>query len=71
MRNTWKGLVVGALTGMAGGAVMDMAARAGRSAASLVDGAKERVPDATRKVKDATVSLVDDAMERVSGTASH
>jgi len=48
MKNTWKGLVVGALTGMLGGAALDAASRAGRSAASMVGKAREPVPAVAR-----------------------
>ena len=61
MRNTWKGLVVGGLTGIAGGAILDVVGRASRRARELGTMAKDHVPDATSWLKHATEA----AAERV------
>jgi hypothetical protein len=61
MRNTWKGLVVGGLTGIAGGAILDVIGRTSRRARELGAAAKGHVPDATSWLKHATEA----AAERV------
>jgi len=51
MRNVWKGLVVGGLTGVAAGFVLDGAARASKRAAAAGDLVLEHAPDAGRWVQ--------------------
>jgi hypothetical protein len=61
MKNAWKGLVVGALTGMAGGVVMDLMSGARRSVSGLVGGAVDRAPDAARSAGHHVAEAVRDA----------
>ena len=73
MRNVWKGLVVGALTGMAGGLAMDIAAggrdKAGDAVSRVLDKAPSAARAATRK---ATAVLADaDLPDRVRDAADH
>ena len=56
MKNAWKGLIIGALTGMVGGSAMDMASAARRKAAEVAHGVMEKTPSvanaATHKAAD-------------------
>ena len=56
MKNAWKGLIIGALTGMVGGSAMDMAAGARRTAAEVAHDVIEKTPSvakaATHKASD-------------------
>jgi hypothetical protein len=51
MRNVWKGLVVGGLTGVAAGLVLDSLHRASRTAAAIGDQVREHAPEAGRWVQ--------------------
>ncbi|HLI57678.1 MAG TPA: hypothetical protein VKY26_11690 [Actinomycetota bacterium] len=51
MKNSWKGLVVGGLTGAAFGLVMDMLARAGEGAREGAEFVQEHAPDAIHWAK--------------------
>jgi hypothetical protein len=73
MKNAWKGLVVGALTGMAGGVAMDLASGTRRKAAVVLGDAIDRAPGAAQAAgrKAATVtgaveSELTDKVRRVS-----
>ena len=75
MKNAWKGLIIGALTGMVGGSAMDAASSARRKvsgvAHSVMDEASAVSKAATHKaggmVHDADVpAKVRDAAEKVS-----
>jgi hypothetical protein len=48
MRNTWKGLVVGGLTGVAAGVVLDSISRASKKAAEIGGQVREHAPEAGR-----------------------
>jgi hypothetical protein len=61
MRNVWKGLVVGGLTGVAAGAILDSVARASQKAVELGGQVRGRAPEAGRLVQ----SLSDKASEWV------
>jgi hypothetical protein len=56
MKNAWKGLIIGALTGMVGGSVMDMAAGARRKASEVAHDVIDKTPSvakaATHKASD-------------------
>jgi hypothetical protein len=84
MRNTWKGLVVGGLTGVAAGVVLDSISRASKKAAEIGGQVRDHAPDAGRLVQslsdragdwihDAEVpDHVRDAAQRVKGSdAAH
>jgi len=69
MKNAWKGLVVGALTGMAGGVVMDLASGTRRKAGAVLGDAIDRAPSAARAAATATreaESELSDKVRRVS-----
>lgn len=53
MRQAWKGLVVGAITGAAIGLVMDALAGMSKRAIDLADGARQHAPAAGQGVRDA------------------
>ena len=48
MKNVWKGLVVGGLTGVAAGMVLDVAAKASAKATALGEQVRGHVPEAGR-----------------------
>ena len=54
MRNTWKGLVVGGLTGVAGGAILDLIGRASHEARRAGELAKSHVADVTSWMRHAS-----------------
>ncbi len=59
MRNTWKGMIVGAFTGALVGFAMDMAEGAGESAAAVGHRLHERLPEATEQAQRAAQGAVD------------
>ena len=61
MKNAWKGLVVGALTGMVGGAVLDMAEGTGRRAVRVAGQVVDSVPSAARTATHKAAGLVHEA----------
>jgi hypothetical protein len=54
MRNVWKGLIVGGLTGVAAGVILDSFAGASKKAAELGEQVREHAPDAGRWVQSVT-----------------
>jgi hypothetical protein len=54
MKNVWKGLIVGGLTGVLAGFVLDGVARASKKAAELGDQVLEHAPEAGRWVQTVT-----------------
>lgn len=60
MKNAWKGLIVGALTGMVGGSAMDLASAARRKTARAAHGVIEKAPSvakaATHKAADISMT---------------
>jgi hypothetical protein len=54
MRNVWKGLVVGGLTGVAAGVVLDAGARASKKAATIGGQVREHAPEAGRWLQGVT-----------------
>jgi len=65
MKNTWKGLVVGALTGMLGGVVLDAAVRTRQEASRVIDKAVERAPGIAERVPDAAAAVAHRTAEAV------
>lgn len=51
MRNVWKGLVVGGLTGVAAGVILDAFAKASQKAAAIGDQVRDHIPEAGRRAK--------------------
>ncbi len=54
MRNVWKGLVVGGLTGVATGVALDAAARASHKAAAIGEQMRDHAPEAGRWLQTMT-----------------
>ena len=54
MRNVWKGLIVGGLTGVGAGLILDSLANALQKAAAIRDQVIEHAPDAGRWVQSVT-----------------
>jgi hypothetical protein len=73
MKNVWKGLVIGGLTGMAGGLFLDGLDRGARGAAALSNRAAEEVPEVAGHLRDAIADTVAETAGRVrdSGVPDH
>ena len=54
MRNVWKGLFVGGLTGVTAGVVLDSIGRASKKAVAVSGQIREHAPDAGRWLHSAT-----------------
>ena len=54
MRNVWKGLVVGGLTGVMAGVVLDTIAGASKKALAVGDQVREHAPEAGRWLQSVT-----------------
>jgi hypothetical protein len=54
MRNVWKGLVVGGLTGVTAGVVLDSITRASKKAVEIGGQVREHAPEAGRLVQSLT-----------------
>ena len=61
MRNVWKGLVVGGLTGVTAGVVLDSISRASKKAVELGGQVRDHAPEAGRWVQ----SLSEKASDRI------
>jgi len=59
VRNVWKGLAVGGLTGVAAGVVLDMARKASDKASAVGGRLKERAPEAGHWVHEVTEKASD------------
>jgi hypothetical protein len=54
MRNVWKGLFVGGLTGVTAGVILDSLARASKTAVAVGGQVRDHAPDAGRWLHSAT-----------------
>ena len=61
MKNAWKGLVVGALTGMVGGAAMDMAIGARRRTVEVAQNVAEKAPSVAKAATNKAADVLHDA----------
>ena len=61
MKNVWKGLILGALTGMVGGAVLDAAAGARRKTAVVAHDVIDKAPRIVRSATHKAVDMLHDA----------
>ena len=61
MKNAWKGLIIGALTGMVGGSAMDMASGARRKAAEVAHDVIDRTPSVAKAATHKTAEVLHDA----------
>ena len=60
MKNVWKGLIVGALTGMVGGSAMDMASAARRKGAEVAHDVIDKAPSVAKAATHKAVDLLHD-----------
>jgi hypothetical protein len=61
MKNVWKGLIVGALTGMVGGSVMDMASGVRRKTARVAQGVIDKAPTVAKAATHKAADMLHDA----------
>jgi hypothetical protein len=61
MKNAWKGLIVGALTGMVGGSAMDMASGARRKTAGVARDMIDKAPAVAKAAAHKAADMVHDA----------
>jgi hypothetical protein len=73
MKNVWKGLIVGALTGMVGGSAMDMASGMRRKGAEVAHDVIEKAPSAAKAATHKAAEILHDAdvPGRVRDVAHH
>ena len=76
MQNVWKGLIVGGLTGVTAGVVLDTIAGASKKAVAVGEKVREHAPDAGRwlqSVTDKAGEWIHDAdiPEHVRNVAQH
>ena len=62
MRNVWRGMVIGAITGAGIGVVLDLPRKIGRGAAQV---AKDHGPDLIEAVKTRSSQAVDQAKKHL------
>jgi len=65
MKNVWKGLVVGGLTGVAAGIVLDALARGAREASALGDKVAQQAPEVAGRLRHAVTEAVADSASKV------
>ena len=61
MKNAWKGLIVGALTGMVGGSAMDMASAARRKTAEVAHDVIDKAPATAKAATHKAANMLHDA----------
>jgi len=61
MKNAWKGLIVGALTGMVGGSAMDMVSAARRKTAEVAHHVIDKTPSVAKAVTHKAADVLHDA----------
>jgi hypothetical protein len=61
MKNAWKGLIIGALTGMVGGSAMDMASGARHKASKAVHDVMDKAPSAAKAATHKATEVLHDA----------
>jgi len=61
MKNAWKGLIVGALTGMVGGSAMDMASAARRKTAEVAHDVMDKAPSVAKAATHKAADMLHDA----------
>jgi len=61
MKNAWKGLIIGALTGMVGGSAMDIASSARRKAAAIAHDVIEKAPSVAKAATHKAADVIHDA----------
>ena len=63
MRNVWKGMVIGALTGAATGLVLDLGERGGERVAAIGGSVVEHAPEVAGHVRQAVSDAVSSAVD--------
>ena len=73
VKNAWKGLIVGALTGMVGGSAMDMASGARRMTAEVAHDVIDKAPSVAKAATHKAADMLHDAdvSARVRDAAVH
>jgi hypothetical protein len=73
MKNAWKGLIVGALTGMVGGSAMDLASAGRRKVAGVAHDVIDKAPSVAKAATHKAADVIHDAEmpETVRGVALH
>ncbi len=61
MKNAWKGLIIGALTGMVGGSAMDMASAVRRKGAEVAHDVIDKAPSVAKKATHKAADVLHDA----------
>lgn len=64
MRNVWKGLVIGGLTGAAAGLALDLGESGARGASALGEAVAQHAPEVADHVRHSVVGAVSAASER-------
>lgn len=73
MKNVWKGLVVGAITGAGIGSILDMAAKGSATAIRLKNSVRRIAPEVAHEVKAKSRQLADhaDELPHAGGELAH
>ena len=61
MKNAWKGLIIGALTGMVGGSAMDIASAGRRKTAEVAHDVIDKAPSVAKVVTHKAAAMLHDA----------
>ena len=61
MKNAWKGLIVGALTGMVGGSAMDLASASRRKVAGVAHDVIDKAPSVAKAATHKAADVLHDA----------
>lgn len=64
MRNVWKGLVIGGLTGAAAGLALDLGERGAKGASALGEAVAQHAPEVADHVRQTVVGAVSAASDR-------
>lgn len=65
MKNAWKGLVIGGLTGMAGGLLLDGLDRGARGASALSNRVAQEAPEVAGHLRESIADAVTETAGRV------
>jgi hypothetical protein len=65
MKNAWKGLVIGGLTGVAGGLLLDGLDRGARGASALSNKVAEDAPEVAGHLRGSLADAVTETAERI------
>jgi hypothetical protein len=65
MKNVWKGLVLGGLTGVAAGVFLDMLDRGAREASALGDRVAHQTPEVVARLREAVTEAVTEGASKL------